>query len=188
MNFPFINYGWRLLIIPFMLMVGCINVVNKNAEETTFHEVKTKDLYSLKLPEYLKPSVTMLNEEASLQYSKPDRSFFVIVIDEARSNLAINNKAITLVEFFETSTANIVGGLTQVQSSTPEAVKVNGLDAYKMTIVGKHDQLTMIYKCLILESMGHFYQVYAWTVADLMSNYEKDLDAILNSFTELPVK
>lgn len=174
------------LLLVFLFVSGCITVTNKNAEETPFKEVKIKDLYSIQLPAYLKPSATLLNDEASLQYSNNERSFYVIVIDEIRSNLSVNNKSITLVEFFETSTSNIVGSLTEVNSSNPEPIKVNGLDAYKITIIGKHDQLTMIYKCYIIESMGHFYQVYCWTVADLINNNEKDMDAVLNSFKELP--
>jgi len=173
------------IIVLFFFLSGCITVTNKNAEETTFKEIKINDLYSVQLPAYLKPSVNMLNDEASLQYSNNERSFYVIVIDEVRANLAINNKAITLVEFFETSTANIVGSLTNVQSSNPEHIKVNGMDAYKITIIGKHDQLIMVYKCYIIESIGHFYQLYCWTVADLLANNEKDMDTVLNSFKEL---
>jgi hypothetical protein len=176
------------LYLLFLLLAGCITVTNKNAEETTFREVKIKDLYSVQLPTYLVPSKTLLNDDASLQYSDSMRNMYVIVIDEIRSNLTVNNKAITLVEFFDTSTSNIVGSLTQVQSSNPEQVKVNGLDAYKVTIVGRHDQLTMVYKCYIIESMSHFYQVYCWTVADLLPNNEKDMDVVLNSFKELPAK
>ncbi len=175
--------------LPFFLLLilisGCITVTNKNTEETTFIEVKIKDLYSVQMPDYLKPAATLLNEEASLQYSNLERSFYVIVIDEIRSNLTADKKGITLVEFFETSTANIVGSLTNVQSSNPEHIKVNGLDAYKITIIGKHDQLTMVYKCTIIESMGHFYQLYCWTITDLLSNNERDMDVILNSFKEL---
>jgi hypothetical protein len=182
------NIQFLLLSTLFFYMAGCITVTNKNAEETTFHEVKINDLYSVQLPTYLKPSSTLLNDDASLQYSDTIRNFYIIVIDEMRAKLNAKDKNATLVEFFETSTSNIAGSLTNVQSSNPEQIKVNGLDAYKITIIGKHDGLTMIYKCCIIESLSHFYQVYCWTIADLLANNEKDMDVTLNSFKELPAK
>jgi hypothetical protein len=182
------NAPFPLFYLLFIFITGCINVINKNADETTFKEVKINELYSIQLPTYLKPSVTMLNEDASLQYSDTARNFYVIVIEEMRGGIDINHKRETLVEFFESCTSNIAWGLAEVQSSNPEQIKVNGLDAYRTMIIGKHNGLTMAYKCYIIESLGHFYQLYCWTIADLLSVNQKDMDVVLNSFKELPAK
>ena len=131
------NAPFPLFYLLFIFITGCINVINKNADETTFKEVKINDLYSIRLPSYLKPSSIMLNEDASLQYSDTARNFYVIVIEEMRGSSDANHKSETLVEFFESCTSNIAGGLTEVQSSNPELIKVNGLDGYRTMIIDR---------------------------------------------------
>ncbi|MEI6816114.1 MAG: hypothetical protein WCL14_05860 [Bacteroidota bacterium] len=168
-----------------LFLFGCINVTNKNPDEATFKDMKIKELYSISLPDYLTPSKTILNDEASLQYSNLDREFYVMVIDENSRNMTLDSAKVTFDEYVSNCTANISGGLMSVLASPAEKVSLNGLKGYKTTITGTYNKMNMVYKCLILQSPSHYYQVYCWTVKELLPRNEKDMNATLESFKEL---
>ena len=173
------------ILLALFLFYGCITVTNKNPDEYEFKEMKVKSQYSINLPDYLTHSETILNEESSLEYSNKKKQFYVMVIDENKSDLTKDGEPYTLKDYFENSTSNLAGGLMEVKTTPPEAIKINGLNGYKISIGGKNNKTPLVYKCEILESSKHFYQVYCWTIIDLLPKNEKDMNTILDSFKEL---
>jgi len=173
-------------ILLLLLFAGCTGVTNKDKPLKDMKAVKIKNQYQINVPNYLTPSETMLSPDASLMYSNKDREFYLMIIDEMKSDKTENGEQLQLKDYFQRSTDNIAGGLTESKNSQPENINLNGLKCIRMTVGGKYNLFTMIYKCYIAESSTHFYQIYCWTISDLLSQNEIDMNRTLSSFRELP--
>lgn len=173
-------------ILPFLLFAACTGVTNKDKPLKDMKAVSIKNQYQINVPNYLTSSETMLSEDASLMYSNKDREFYLMIIDENKTDKAENGQQLPLKDYFQRSTDNISSGLTDTKNSQPEQIKLNDLNCIRMTIGGKYNTFTMIYKCYIAESPTHFYQIYCWTISELLSQNEIDMNRTLASFRELP--
>jgi hypothetical protein len=169
-----------------LLYAGCTNVTNTNHALKDMKAVAIKNQYTINVPNYLSPSETMLSEDASLTYSNKDKEFYLMIIDEVRGDKDGNGEQLSLKDYFQRSTDNIAAGLTDTKNTQPEKFNLNGLNCIRMTIGGMYNTLPMVYKCYIVEGATHFYQIYCWTISDLLSQNERDMNRTLGSFRELP--
>ena len=173
-------------ILPFLLLIAaCTGVTNKDKPLKDMKAVLIKNQYQINVPNYLNPSENILNPDASLMYSDKSREFYLMIIDELKTDKPETGERLGLKEYFERSTDNISSGLAEPTNNQPEAINLNGLACMRMTIGGKYNTFTMIYKCYIIESPKFFYQIYCWTISDLLAQNELDMNRTLSSFREL---
>jgi hypothetical protein len=145
------------------------------------------------LPSFLEKAGTTLNEDASLQYLHTWKEFYVVVIDEQKSefNAAIDNNQLSdrytkdidgyakiMEEKFESSITT-----TQINRWMP--VTINNFPARIKTLRGNSEGVDAFYYFGIIEGQSHYYQVMTWTLAEKEKDYKEQMKKIIYSFKEL---
>jgi hypothetical protein len=168
--------------------------VNLVADDS-FEEVKINDLYSMKLPDYLSESYD-LNDEASLQYQNTEREVYVIVIDEPKQDFidvfmsldaydstksACDNYADAQMESIEDNMSTVTA------KSTMRKTKLNGSEARICDVSGTQSGIEdeMGFTVAFIEGKETLYMVMTWTFEKTKSEYQDDMDKMINSFKEL---
>ena len=168
-----------VLGLSLLLLVSC----NSNTENRT---VKIKNKYSLELPDFLS-EVQNLNPEASLQYQNPLKEFYVIVLDEPKSDFP-NPDVIDLEEYKNILKANLEASLENPTFSPIRDTVINGLKTKLFSLSDKTDGIEIYYQFAYIESKTDFYQILTWTLENRKDKFSKDMDKIIASFTELKSK
>lgn len=204
----------RKLLIPVVAILalasftisGCGNKAttpeDRNALEAddSFKEVKIDDLdgnplYSMKLPDYLTAGDD-LNDEASLQYQNIYKEVYVIVIDEPKQDFI--DVFMSLDDYDSTKSAvdnyadaqmeSIEGNMSTVTSkSTIRKTKFGKCDARVADVAGTQEGIddAMGFTVAFVEGKETLYMVMTWTFEKTKSEYQEDMDKMINSFKEL---
>ncbi|MFZ6051274.1 hypothetical protein [Halocola ammonii] len=158
-----------------------------------FKRVKVDSEYSLDIPNFLSES-NILNEVASLQYQDIIRDFYVIVIDERKSEL---RSALNLGGFSKSDYSHDLDGYTSIMLDSysfqmnmkkePTIVEgtVDNKPARFVTVEGEVENEDVFWKVAFIEGTYKFYQVYTWTAADKKDEYKITMNQVLKSFREL---
>ena len=162
-----------------LLLVSC----NSNTATRT---VKIKNKYSLELPSFLS-EVQSLNPAASLQYQNPLKEFYVIVLDEPKTDFA-NPDVINLEEYKNMLRANLEENLEHPSFSPIRDTVLNGLKAKLFSLSDKTDGIEIYYQFAYIESKTDFYQILTWTLENRKDKFSKDMDKIIASFKTLKSK
>ncbi|WP_291721849.1 hypothetical protein [Bernardetia sp.] len=159
--------------------------------KTTYETVVTGQKYSLDLPSYLRESKE-LHEEATLQYQNPLKEFYVVVIEDNKTEF---NKIIEengLQEMFSNDLKSysdlIVAGLKE----NPEFGEANLVDKKIGTLDAKYfefslklEELDVFYHYTLVEGKDTYYQILQWTLLDRKELHKAEMDKIAASFKEL---
>lgn len=153
--------------------------------------VKVKDQYALHLPAYL-TKATDLNDDASLEYQNTFKEFYIIVIDEAKTEYENAIKGNGLEDKYTNDLKGyselIIGGIDPAVTfdSLPDFKDgiINGMKSRTLEVEGVSEGYHVFWKFAFIEGRNHYYQIMTWTQADKRRKHEKDMDAIINSFME----
>jgi len=162
-----------------LLFVSC----NSNTE---YKPIKVKNKFSLELPDFLSEAQN-LNPEASLQYQNPLKEFYVIVLDEPRSNFP-DEAGINLEGYKDMLMENLKANLESPSFSEERDTVINGLKAKLFSLTDKTKGLEISYKFAYIESKNNFYQILTWTLANRKDKFSADMDRIIASFKEIEGK
>jgi hypothetical protein len=154
-------------------------------QETAFKEVKVNSRYAISIPEYLQPCVD-LHKDASFQYQNTDKDIYAIVIDERKKTMVSYDLDYDLDLYFKTASQPILETIKEGKMSTAEHSKINGNEAMVSEISGKFDGIDTYYKIGVVETPFAFYQILTWTRADKKEEFTPDMNAMIDSFKELP--
>ena len=159
-----------------------------------FKRVKVENSFTLDIPNFLSES-NMLNDMATLQYQDIMRDFYVIVIEEDKSEL---RSALQLGGFNNSGDySHDLDGYTNLMldsdsflmnmNKAPEIVEgtVNNRPARFVTVEGEIENEEVFWKIAFIEGTYKFYQVYTWTAADKKDEYKITMNQVLKSFKEL---
>jgi hypothetical protein len=149
--------------------------------------------YSLSIPSFLVKASTSLNEDASLQYLHTWKEFYVIVIDESKSEI---EKALIDNNLTDKYSNDIKGYsdllLTGFEQSVSISHKsaiidtiVNNMPARILTINGRAEGLDAIYSIAFIQGKERYYQVMAWTLSNKEYEYRDKMKKIMYSLKEL---
>lgn len=168
----------KLIVLGFLslLFISCNS-------KTEYQTVKVKNKYSLELPGFLSEAKT-LNPEASLQYQNPLKEFYVIVLDEPKTQFP-NQGAINLEEYKNIVLENMKMNLSEPTISPIEDTIINGLKAKLFSISDDTENIGIYYQFAYIESKGNFYQVMTWTLENKKDKFSNDMDKIIASFKEM---
>lgn len=138
-------------------------------------------------------STTALNEDASLQYMNAFRDIYVMVIEdtfEEVENVIVNELLDDFPEGFEGFCE--LAGMNEEDSfiinSDLEHLRneqINGLTAKVYENIRNFDGIDAYYKIALIEGKDTYYQVVCWVSDKAKDKYEKTINDIVNSFTEL---
>ncbi len=152
-----------------------------------------EDKYSISLPGFLVEAGITLNEEASLEYMNAFMEFYVMVIDEPKSDI---EKVLIDYELADLYLNNLKGyselildGLRQAvivsQESDVVDTVINGLPARLLTINGTVEGIDIFYSLAYIEGKERYYQIFTWTLSEKETEYRDKMSTILYSFKEL---
>lgn len=199
----------RKLLIPVVAILalasftisGCGNKAttpedrNNLQADDSFNEVKINGLYSMKMPDYLSEGYE-LNDEASLQYQNEVKEVYVIVIDEPKQDFidvfqtlgdydstksACDNYAEAQMESIEENMSTVTS------KSTMRKTKLGGCEARVCDVAGTQSGIdeAMGFTVAFIEGKENLYMVMTWTFESTKSEYQDDMDKMINSFKEL---
>lgn len=121
-----------------------------------------------------------LHDDAEIQASHRGTNMFVIVLAEAKEDLA----EIPLEEHSKLTQKSLLDSLTDVEVMEPTRLNINGLPALQYEIHATKDHLRIIYFHTTVESPTHFYQIVAWTVPSQLKRDPNTLKKITSYFQE----
>ena len=158
----------------------------------TLKTVTIEDKYSISLPSFLSKG-NNLNEDASLQYQNLLKEFYVIVIDEQKSEL---QRALVQYDLTETYTNDLTGyselllnafeqGVYVTQKSEPIDTLINNMPAKLITILGRVNGIDIFYSIAFIEGERRYYQIMTWTLLSRQYKYEDKMSEIIHSLVEL---
>lgn len=153
--------------------------------------INKKHLYTIELPGYMNEA-TDLSEDASLQYQSIPNDIYVMVFDEPKENLenAIFDNGL------ESMYSNDLDGYARLLNDgidenveyidEPEFTdkQINGLKAKVLDFSGITDGLRVYWMSAYLEGRNNYYQINIWTSLDKKDKLYKDMEAMIESFTE----
>lgn len=154
--------------------------------------VKIENKYSLTIPAFLTRSKG-LNENASLQYQNGRKEFYVIVIDETKSEVARILEENDLTEKFPPTIKGYSDLLLQGFESNISIFKksdfkdtlINNLPARIININGKADAVSAYYSIAYVEGKDRYYQVMVWTLQKFEDEYKDKMTQVLYTLKEL---
>ncbi|MBC7425559.1 MAG: hypothetical protein H7321_03395 [Bacteroidia bacterium] len=178
----------KKIIILLLILVSLNSCESFDKEQV----VRYQNKYTLSIPDYL-TKATNLNDEASLQYMNGSKEFYVIVIDESKSEL---NKALVdnnLTEQYEDNIqgyANLLIDGFEATLKSPKKSKIidtviNKLPARLLTFTGTVEGIDAFYTIAFIEGKETYYQIMSWTLMSKQDEYKEKMSKIMYSFKEL---
>jgi hypothetical protein len=176
------------LIILFSILVS-LSACNT---KTTYETVKTNQKYSLDLPSYLQQG-TDLHEDATFQYQNLLKEFYVVVLEDDKTELSKLIDENGLKEIYPKNFTGYSNLLVEGFKENPD-VKLDGkftdwkigtLDGKHFNLFAKLEDINIYYHYTLIEGKDTYYQVMQWTLADRKDTYKEEMDKIAKSFKEL---
>jgi hypothetical protein len=150
--------------------------------EVQYQPQTINQLYSVVLPSYM-VATKSLNDEASLQYQATEKEFYIVILDEPKSNIAAENNL--RLHYDDTILKVSNTGLANPKVKAANAIKINGLDGLQTEVVGSFKNLQVFYLVTVLESNSHYYQILTWTLDNNRQKIEPEMRKILDSFKQI---
>jgi len=155
--------------------------------------VTIENKYSISLPSFLVKASTTLNAEASLQYLHTWKEFYVIVIDESKSEmqkaLADNNLTDKYSNDIKGYSDLLLNGFEQSISISHKSdivdTLINNMPARVFTINGRVEGIDAFYSLAFIEGKERYYQIMTWTLSSKEYEYKDKMRKILYSLKEL---
>lgn len=154
--------------------------------KTDYQTVKVKHNYSLEVPDFMSDAKT-LNPDASLQYQNELREFYVLVLDEPKTDFP-NQVTINLKEYENIVLANLKINLSKPTISPIKDTLIDGLKAKLFSVSDTTDAIEIYYQFGFVESPTHFYQIMTWTLENRKDQFSDEMDKIIASFKEIKSK
>jgi hypothetical protein len=162
----------------FATLLVCLSSCSKVKWAT----VTVNDKYTMQLPDYLESGT--FYPEASLQYKNEEREFYLVVLDESKSQFKEYGLDYDLSTYFKVA-ANKFDSTGKVN---PNKIKIGQDSARTAEFKGLIAGNEVYYKMVTVESKGTFYKMLIWMLMRDKDKYAPDVDKILNSFREVPGK
>jgi len=166
-------YKFLLAIIIIPLSIGFVS-------KPKCYEKKVNGLYSVCIPLSLS-EIKGLNPDASLQFTNPKDNIFIIVIDEAISDLDKVEADYSLRNYLKFAIVNM-GELKNRVVGNPESIVIGGVDALQTKITGGFDGTDYEFRLIVLRSKTHMFQILAWNGANLKEKKKIAVNEMIMSF------
>ena len=172
-------------------LLASIIMFSSCQESDEVQTVTVDNKYSLTIPAFL-TEVFSLNEDASLQYQHAVKEFYVICIDESKSEMssALVENGLTgyyADDFYGYTTLLLdvlkesieINEITELQDTV-----INGLTAQTMQITGITGGVDIYFSFAFVEGKEDYYQIMTWTLAERKTRFDERMNELLYSFRE----
>lgn len=169
-----------------------ISLSSCNILDNKVNEVIIENRYSMELPMTL-TEAPGLNELASLQYRHFLNTYYVLVIDEPKSDLGpmlIENQLTNYYSddfegYSDIIHTNLEAALEEMQPTEMVDTLINGLPAKLMSFTGTVENLPLFYDMALVEGKTDYYQIMTWTLQSERNKCEESMHKILLTFKEV---
>lgn len=175
----------KIITLLFLAVLYSCDQYNSNEK---FEKKTVENKYSLSVPESL-GATTELNDEASLQLQNQFDEFYVIVIDELKTDFvdAIENNLLNttpdLDGYYNATLNNFKkSGLKDFKFYDVKKKKINSSSAIVFSVSGISDGFNVFYRFAIVQGKERYYQIMSWTEASKEKKYNERMNRILDSF------
>jgi hypothetical protein len=148
-----------------------------------------QERFQIEVPEFMIEHKE-LNEEAILQYANLEKEMYVMIIEESAAefeevfsdtSLGIQPNMQGFSDLvYEDFQENSAEGLVSIGSRTQ--TKMNKFELHTFEAVSKVDSVEAFYVFGVARSDSSYYQICAWTLANLKDKNQADLHKIVASF------
>lgn len=179
----------NLRVLSIISLLGLVFLTSCfNSDNIRYKDVVVEDKYQLRIPETMQKS-NELHDFARLQYADEQKGFFLIGIDESKSELSNLQLYYELEDYSHFVTRTVSDGLDTVNVSATTTQDINGLSCISTDLFGamtsNEEPLEVYYRLMVMESSSSFYQVIAWTARSRFESFRPIADEIECSFREL---
>ena len=178
-------------------LFSCNNIVknlqelNEDEESAPFAnlvKVKFKNLYSLRLPDYMK-EMKNLHPEASLQYANIYKDIYTIVIHEDKEEFIsifkdfgeYDDQLDNVENYMNFQKAYISENLNNSKTEEYGLTKINGMPARQVKILGKVEDVDVGYITTTIEGENNMYLIMSWTSKSKFKAFENTFENINGS-------
>lgn len=157
--------------------------------QTKFEEQKVGHVYYMSVPDYMSKTLT-LHDNAGLQYMNSIKEAYVLVIDEAKSDLeAVSLKFSNVQDYYDFMLKNYEKSLTDTKVKKAETIKINGYQAIQTELRGKFEtedkkQVSICYLLTAVETKNYFYQIACWSTDENRDKLREDFKKMVSSLRE----
>lgn len=167
-----------------LLLTACGGGVQEDYKEVTIN-----DHYSIEIPASMERS-NELHDFAQLQFADNDRGYFLIGIEENKTELQQLQLFYGLEDYAHFVTRTVADGMDTVNVVGSSEQDVNGITCISTDLYGAltsgAEPVEVFYRLMVLESSSFFYQLIAWTSREQSSIFRPIANTIECSFAELP--
>lgn len=159
--------------------------------ETDFDEISVADLYTLKVPKYMKRT-TSLNSEASFQCNNVLRTAYCIVIDESKGEFISSFRLLDqytedksiLDNYADAQMGFLAEDLKVISLSEIKKTTINGLEARTVIMDASSNDIPhkITYFITFYEGSEHIYMMMNWTLSSKKVKLSDTFDKITSSF------
>jgi hypothetical protein len=143
------------------------------------HVLKSRDgKFELTVPAEMAESST-LSADAEIAAANTPKDLYAFVITKQKSYYT---KDMTLDKLTDIIRNEVISKLTVTESPLPEKIIVNGNNARRYRLVGTREGINILYFITMVETSGHFHQIYTWTDPAKSNENEPILKQIADSF------
>lgn len=164
----------------FLLLIIIVPICFGFDSKPKCYEKAVKGLYSVCIPLSLS-EIKGLNPDASLQYLNPKDNIFIIVIDEAISDLVKVEADYSLTNYLKFAINNM-GELQNRVVGNSENIVINGVEALQTRITGGFDSTNYEFRLIVLRSKTHMFQILVWNATNLKEKKKKAVNDMVSSF------
>nr|WP_199002121.1 hypothetical protein [Flavobacterium sp. ASV13] len=174
-----------ILLLSLLLLSSC----NQSPSDEEYEKKMVENKFSILIPESLE-ATNSLNDVASMQFQNLNEDFYIIVIDETKTDFAnaIQNNSSNITPDLE-GYYNII--LNHFKKVTPkdfkvyniEKKKINASNAIVFSMSGINNNYPIFYRYAIIEGNQRYYQIMSWTSIPQEKKYTKRMNKMIESFS-----
>ncbi|GAB1405806.1 hypothetical protein MASR1M74_29880 [Lentimicrobium sp.] len=174
-----------------LIMISILFLLSCQPTETE-QTISIDNKYELTIPSFL-TKVSNLNDDASLQYQHAWKEFYVIVIDETKSEVQTALEQNNLTDIYSNDIGGysdlLMDGFEQVISVSRKSdivdTIINNLPSKLITVKGSVEGIDAFYSLAFIEGQNRYYQIMAWTLASKEYQYQEKMRKLIYTFKEL---
>jgi Tfp pilus assembly major pilin PilA len=152
-----------------------------SGQQNLVHRISSDLLYELGVPRAW-TKMDDLNEDATLAYARPALEQYIIVIPEAKQDVA----GVDFDQYTDLITGGLLGNITNAEMQLLANSRSGQSSIRNYVIHGTTENIDLSFRLAVLEGRSHYFQILAWTLRPNFDESKPQFDLMIDSFRERP--
>jgi hypothetical protein len=161
-----------------LLSLILLILIFSSCSKVKWSDVTVNSKYAVKLPSYLEPG--SFSKDASLQYQNAEKEFYMLMIDEDKSQFTQYGLDYDLGTYFNVTAHKYDSTGTAI----PRKFKIGADSARSADYGGNINGNDVLFKVVTIETKTSFYKMIIWMLLRDKEAYAADVEKIISSFRE----